>query len=64
MEAVQCYLNNTGNTLRGNTQGGDIEWFARWLYQASNFGMGWTETFQWSLSNEEFEKLGLEPKRQ
>jgi hypothetical protein len=60
---VRCHLHNTGATLAGNTQSSDIEWFARWLYGASNFGGGWTETFHWSLNNAEFEKLGLIPDR-
>ena len=62
-EAVRCHLHNTGATLAGNTQSSDIEWFARWLYGASNFGGGWTATFHWSLNNAEFEKLGLIPDR-
>src|SRR5262245_39776888 len=62
-EGVRCHLHNAGATLAGNTQGSDIEWFARWLYHASNFGSGWTATSHWSLSNAEFEMLGLIPDR-
>lgn len=61
-EAV-CMLHNVGVTNVGNTQSGDIEWLARWLFDSSNFGMGSVDTFQWSISNEEFEKLGLLPDR-
>lgn len=56
-------LHNVGATNVGNTQSGDIEWLARWLFGSSNFGMGSVDTFQWSISNEEFEKLGLLPDR-
>lgn len=64
MERVCCFLHNTGGQLVGNTQASDVEWLARWLYGASNFGMGSVETFHWSINNEEFEKLGLMPDRQ
>lgn len=56
-------LHNVGATNVGNTQSGDVEWLARWLFGSSNFGMGSVDTFQWSISNEEFEKLGLLPDR-
>jgi len=64
IESARCLLHNTGGQLAGNTQGSDVEWFARWLYGASNFGMGSVDTFHWSLTNDEFEKLGLLPDRQ
>jgi len=63
VETVSCILHNTGATLAGNTQSSDIEWFAHRLYHGSNIGMGWVETMHWSISNEEFEKLGLTPDR-
>jgi hypothetical protein len=64
IDSAACMLHNLGGTMTRNTQGTDTEWFARWLYGASNFGMGDVRTMQWSLSNEEFELLGLTPDRQ
>lgn len=64
VETVCCILHNMGGQCAGNTQASDVEWFARWLYGSSNFGAGSVDTFQWSLSNREFEVLGLLPDRQ
>lgn len=63
IDEAACMLHNVGATLAGNTQSSDIEWLARWLYRGSNFGMGSVDTMQWSLSNDEFEKLTLTPDR-
>lgn len=32
-DAIYCCLHNTGQTLAGNTQEDDVEWFARNLYE-------------------------------
>lgn len=56
-------LHNVGATVAGNTQESDVKWFAQWLYGASNFGGGSVATMEWSLSNENFDKLGLVPER-
>lgn len=63
-DSIACALHNMGSTLAGNTQESDVEWFARWLYGASNHWMGSVVTFPWSISNEEFKKLSLTPDRQ
>lgn len=63
IDEAACMLHNVGATLAGNTQEGDVEWLARWLFGSSNFGMDSGDTFQWSISNDEFEKLGLLPDR-
>ncbi len=64
VDEISCTLHNLGATLSGNTQGSDLEWFAKWLYGSSNFGMGDVKTMEWSLSNAEFEEFGLAPDRQ
>lgn len=63
VDAACCLLHNNGATLAGNTQATDLEWFGRWLYNSSNIGMGSVETMHWSISNDEFEKLGFTPDR-
>jgi hypothetical protein len=63
IDSVACILHNTGGRLAGNTQGTDVLWFAEWLYGASNFGMGDVKTMPWTLSNDQFEQLGLVPDR-
>ena len=63
IDEAACMMHNVGATLCGNTQASDIEWLARRLYQSSNFGMGSVDTMQWSLSNDDFEKLALTPDR-
>ncbi len=64
IETAACVLHNCGGQLTGNTPADDVLWFARWIYGSSNFGMGSVDTFKWSLSNEEFEILGVVPERQ
>ena len=64
IDSIACALHNMGGTLTGNTQSSDVEWFARWLYAASNFGMGDVRTMKWSISNDEFKNLGFTPDRQ
>ena len=64
IDSAACMLHNLGGTLAGNTQGTDTEWFARWLYGASNFGLGDVKTMQWSLDNADFHCLGLMPDRE
>jgi hypothetical protein len=64
IDTMASALHNLGASCAGNTQDGDVEWFARWLYQSSNTGMGSVETMPWSISNEEFGRLGLIPDRQ
>ena len=63
LDSAACMLHNCGATLAGNTQGSDVEGFARFLYNGSNFGMGSVETMPWSISNEEFEAIALTPDR-
>jgi hypothetical protein len=64
IDAIACFLHNNGADIVGNTQDGDVEWFARTLYQSvSTFGMGWVKTIDWSLSNEDFKMLRLTPDR-
>ena len=56
-------MHNLAATCVGNTQDSDVEWFGKWLYNASNFGFGDYRMFCWSLSNEEFDAVNLLPDR-
>lgn len=63
VDAIACAMHNLAATCVGNTQDSDVEWFGKWLYNASNFGLGYCRRFAWSLSNEEFDAVNLLPDR-
>lgn len=40
-DALACHLHNDGYALEGNTEGNDVEWFARTIWEAETGRTGW-----------------------
>ena len=60
LDHAYCVLHNEGQTLAGNTQASDLEWFGRLLFERSELGAGWIKTIPWLLTREQYEYLGLQ----
>lgn len=60
-DQIQAERSNDGGTLLGNTQGSDLEWLARTLFDWSRLGAGCVTTVDWLLSREQWEHVGLTP---
>ena len=59
LEDAYAVLHNCCQTLLGNTQETDLEWFARVLFDGSNLGVGDIATVPWILGAKDWEEVKL-----